>query len=73
MLVGKRERPMNLHGIREALRRQQFEPFNICLTNGASLAIPNPKTVVIGKRRIIVAELDAPWSVIKPLLIVSFD
>ncbi len=64
---------MDLQGIREALRRQPFEPFSICLADGRSLPVPHPEMVAIGKRRIIVVKPDDAWSVIEPLLIVSLD
>jgi hypothetical protein len=64
---------MDLQGIREALHRQPFEPFRICLADGRSLAIPHPEMVAVGKRRVIVVEPDDSWSVIEPLLIVSLE
>lgn len=64
---------MDLQGIREALRRQPFEPFSISLADGRSLAVPHPEMVAVGKRRIIVVEADDSWSVVEPLLIVSLD
>jgi hypothetical protein len=64
---------MDLHGICEALRRQPFEPFRICLADGRTLAVPHPEMVAVGKRRIIVVKQDDSWSVIEPLLIVSLD
>ena len=64
---------MDLQGIREALRRQPFEPFTICLADGRSLDVPHPEMVAVGKRRIIVVEADDSWSVVEPLLIVSLD
>jgi hypothetical protein len=64
---------MDLQGIREALRRQPFEPFSIHLADGRSLAVPHPEMVAVGKRRVIVVEADDSWSVIEPLLIVSLD
>jgi hypothetical protein len=64
---------MDLQGIREALRRQPFEPFRICLADGRELPVPHPELVAVGKRRIIVVKPDDSWSVIEPLLIVSLD
>ena len=64
---------MDLQRIREALRRQPFEPFSIVLVDGRSLAVPHPEMVAVGKRRVIVVEADDSWSVIEPLLIVSLD
>ncbi len=64
---------MDLQGIREALRRQPFEPFSFCLADGCSLAVPHPEMVAVGKRRIIVVQPDDSWSVVEPLLVVSLD
>ncbi len=64
---------MDLQRIREALRRQPFEAFSICLADGRSLPVPHPEMVAVGKRRIIVVEANDSWSVVEPLLIVSLD
>ena len=64
---------MDLQGVREALRRQPFEPFSIRLADGRALPVPHPEMVAVGKRRIIVVEPNDSWSVIEPLLIVSLD
>ena len=64
---------MDLQGIREALRRQPFEPFSIRLADGRSLDVPHPEMVAVGKRRIIVVKQDDSWTVVEPLPIVSFD
>lgn len=64
---------MDIQGLREALRRQPFEPFTIRLADGRSLPVPHPEFVAIAPRRIIVVAEDSSWSVIEPLLIVSLD
>jgi len=64
---------MDLEGVREALLKRPFEPFNIRLADGRSLTVRHPEMVAVGKRRIIVVEPDDSWSVIEPLLIVSLD
>ena len=64
---------MDLQGVREALRRQPFEPFSMCLADGRSLPITHPEAVAVGKRRVIVVNRDDSWAVIEPLLIVSLD
>jgi hypothetical protein len=64
---------MDIEGIREALRRQPFEPFAFRLADGRSLPVPHPEMVVVGKRHIIVVEADDSGSVVEPLLIVSLD
>ena len=64
---------MDLTGIREALRRQPFEPFAMHLADGRSLDVPHPEMVAVGKRRIIVVQADDSWSVVEPLMVVSLD
>ena len=64
---------MDLEGVREALLKRPFEPFNIRLADGRSLSVRHPEMVAVGKRRIIIVEPDDSWSVIEPLLIVSLD
>ena len=64
---------MDIAGIREALHKQPFEPFDIRLADGRSLPVPHPDFVAVGPRRIIVVDQNDAWSVIEPLLIVSMD
>ena len=64
---------MDLEGVREALHREPFKPFDICLADGRRVPVRHPDFVAVGKRRIIVVQPDDSWSVIKPLLIVSLD
>jgi len=64
---------MDLQGIREAVLHRPFESFSIRLADGRSLAVPHPEMVAVGKRRIIVVELDDSWLEIEPLQIVSLD
>lgn len=64
---------MDLQGIRDALRRQPFEPFSLRLADGRSWAVRHPEMVAVGNRRIIVVEANGSWSVLEPLLTVSLD
>jgi hypothetical protein len=64
---------IGLQGIREALHRQPFKPFDIRLADGRSFDVSHPEMVAVGKRQIIVVEPDDSWSVVEPLLIVSLD
>lgn len=64
---------MDLAGIREALRRQPFEPFAMRLADGRSLEVRHPEMVAVGGRRIIVVQPDSSWSVVEPLMVVSLD
>ena len=64
---------MNLESIRNALHRQPFEPFTICLADGRGVRVGHPEFVAMTPRIIIVAADDNSWSVIEPLLVVSLD
>ena len=64
---------MDLNGIREALRKEPFQPFTIRLTDGRELPVPHPEFVAVGPRLVIVIAEDNSWTVVEPLLIVSLD
>ncbi len=64
---------MDIEGLREALHRQPFEPFTICLADGRDFSVPHPDFVAIGRRRIVVVGPDDSWRVVEPLLVVSLD
>lgn len=64
---------MGIEGVREALRKEPFEPFELRLADGRSLPVQHPEFVALGKRRIVVIAEDDSWSFVEPLLIVSID
>ncbi|MGD0900358.1 MAG: hypothetical protein ABR915_21205 [Thermoguttaceae bacterium] len=66
---------MDIAGVREALRREPFQPFAIRLADGRSVPVKHPEFVALTPRRIIVIADDevGSWSVLEPLLIVSLD
>ncbi|OHB64914.1 MAG: hypothetical protein A2Y77_03950 [Planctomycetes bacterium RBG_13_62_9] len=64
---------MNLEGVREALHREPFKPFEICLADGRRVPVRHPDFVAVGKRRIIVVQPDDSTMFVEPLLIVSLD
>lgn len=64
---------MDIQGVREALRKEPFEPFAIRLADGRSLPIAHPEFVAVGKRRLVVIAEDDSWSFVEPLMIVSLD
>ena len=49
---------MDLNGLREAIRKQPFEPFAIRLADGRSLSVKHPELVAVGQRRAIVIQDD---------------
>jgi len=64
---------MDVAGVREALHKQPFEPFVVCLADGRTLPVPHPDFVAVHPRRIVVIADDGSWSVVEPLLIVALD
>lgn len=64
---------MDIEGVREALRKQPFEPFIIRLADGRGLPVLHPEFVAVGRRRLVVIAEDDTWSFVEPLLIVSLD
>jgi hypothetical protein len=64
---------MDLEDVREALHRQPFRPFAICLADDRRLPVTRPDSVAIGKRRAFVIGPDDSCSFVEPPLIVSLD
>ncbi len=64
---------MDMNSIREALRRQPFQPFVLRLADGRSVPVDHPEFVATTSRIVVVAAEDSSLSVIEPLLIVSLD
>jgi hypothetical protein len=64
---------MDIDGVREALHRQPFEPFDIRLADGRSVPVHHPDFVALGNRRVLVVGDDDSTSMIDSLLIVSLD
>jgi hypothetical protein len=64
---------MDIDGIRQALHKHPFEPFQIRLADGRALAVPHPDFVAVAPQRIVVVAEDSSWTVIEPLLVVSLD
>jgi len=64
---------MDIGGVRQALRREPFQPFALRLADGRSIAVRHPDFVALGQRHVFVVHEDDSWSTIEPLLIVSID
>lgn len=64
---------MDIDGIRQALHKQPFEPFQIRLADGRALAVPHPDFVAVAPQRIVVVAEDNSWTAIEPLRVVSLD
>lgn len=64
---------MDLYSIRDALRREPFVPFAMCLADGRRVALKHPEFLAMNKRRLVVIAEVASWSVVEPHLIVSLD
>jgi hypothetical protein len=62
---------MNSEAIRELLKRQPFEPFEVRLSNGDVQLVKHPECVIVTKTRLILADLDADRVTIVALLHVA--
>jgi hypothetical protein len=51
---------MSSEELREALRRQPFEPFRVVMTAGAGFEIPHPDLLWIGRRSAMVGLTGEP-------------
>jgi hypothetical protein len=64
---------MDLNSIQNALRRQPFRPFAMCLADGRTVDIRHPEYVATNKRVAIVIDDDSFTQTIELLLIVSLQ
>lgn len=67
---------MDIGGVREALNRQPFQPFELRLADGRAVPVRHPDFIAISpnNRRVVVfTPPDDAMSVIEPLLIVSVE
>jgi hypothetical protein len=67
---------MDIGGVREAMTRQPFLPFQLRLADGRSLPISHPDFITVSpnNRRVVVfTPPDDAMSVVEPLLIVSIE
>jgi hypothetical protein len=64
---------MNLGGLREALRKQPFEPFTVRLADGRTELVKHPECIAMGPGTVVVVRDDGSWLSIEPLLIDSLD
>jgi hypothetical protein len=67
---------MDTGGVREAMNRQPFLPFQLRLADGRAMPVPHPDFITISpnNRRVIVfTPPDDAMSILEPLLIVSVE
>jgi len=64
---------MDLEGVREALHREPFKPFDICLADGRRVPVRHSDSVAVGTHRIIVVPPDDSTVMVEASLIVSLD
>jgi hypothetical protein len=64
---------MRLDALRQALRRQPFQPFSVRMADGRTLPISHPEFVALGSGVAIVVAEDDSWSVLEPGLIASLE
>ena len=64
---------MDLNSIRNALRAQPFQPFDLCLADGRRVAVMHPEFVAMTNRIVVVLDEHNFSKTIEPLLIVSLE
>ena len=62
---------MNSEAIRELLKNQPFQPFEVRLTNGDVHLVKHPECVAISKSRVVIVDPDADRIAICALLHVA--
>jgi hypothetical protein len=64
---------MDMNSIRDALRKQPFAPFELCLADGRRILVKHPDFVAMNNRIVVVLDEDSYSTTIEPLLIVSLE
>lgn len=64
---------MDLNSIRNALRKEPFQPFDLCLADGRRVSVHHPEFVAMNKRVVVVLDEESFSTTIEPLLIVSLE
>lgn len=64
---------MDLNSIRTALRKQPFQPFDLCLADGRRVSVKHPEFVAMNQRIVIVTNAESETQTLAPLLIVSLE
>jgi hypothetical protein len=64
---------MDINAIRDALHKQPFQPFDLCLADGRRVAVNHPEFVAMTKRVVVVLDEDSYSTTIEPLLIVTLE
>ena len=64
---------MDINSIRQALRRQPFRPFAMCLAEGRAIEIRHPECIAMNQRIVVFVDDDSFTQTFEPLLIVSLE
>lgn len=64
---------MDLNSIRNALRAQPFQPFDLCLADGRRVAVTHPEFVAMTNRIVVVLDENNFSKTVEPLLIFSLE
>jgi len=64
---------MDLNSIRNALRKEPFRPFDLCLADGRRVGVHHPEFVAMNNRVLIVLDEESYSTTIESLLIVSLE
>jgi len=64
---------MDLNSIRNVLRVQPFQPFELCLADGRRVPVKHPEFLAMNQRIVIVTDEESATKILEPLLIVSLE
>ncbi len=64
---------MNLSSIRDAIKRELFQEFDLHLADGRVVPVKHPEFVLMTERIVVVAGEDESLAILEPLLIVSLE
>ena len=64
---------MDLNPIRNALKKQPFRPFDLCLADGRRVPVKHPEFVAMNQRIVIVTDGESATKILEPLFIVSLE
>jgi hypothetical protein len=62
-----------INSIRQAVRRQPFRPFAMCLADGRAIEIRHPECIAMNQRIVIVVDDDSFTQTLEPLSVVSLE
>lgn len=64
---------MDLNSIRNALKAEPFQQFELCLADGRRVPVKHPEFVAMNNRVVVVLDEESYSRTFEPLLIVSLE